>query len=68
MNVLWHIISSLQGSISRRSFISKKANFEIRLVYPVFSLLAWVLFLFFYIFIYNRREIDMDVWMYKDRE
>jgi len=66
MNVLWHIISSLQGSISRHSFISNQANFEIRLVYPVFSLLQRTLFLFFYIFIYNRREIDMDVLIYKD--
>ena len=35
--------------------------------YPVFSLLAWVLFLFFYIFIY-RREIDMDIWIYIEKE
>ena len=40
---------------------SNQANFEIRLFYPVFSLLASILFLFsLYIYIYNRREIDMD--------
>ena len=71
MNVLWHIISSLQGSISRRSFISKKANFEIRLFYPVFSLLAWVLFsLLLYIYIIGGKSIwiygYMDIWIYKD--
>ena len=47
---------------------SKQANFEIRLFYPVFSLLASVLFLFFYIYLYiiGEKSIWMDVWMYKD--